>query len=621
MGTRQQASRTEIPAPRFEPGAQEAGWRIERVLALEEICARLYLARHEASGARLAHVHCHDPENLFSVGFLTPPDDSRGTPHVLEHCVLAGSERYPVKDAFAELDRRSLATFLNAFTWPDRTIYPVSSAVQPDYFNLAEVYGDLVFRPLLRDETFWQEGVHLAPRDPDGESDELVWAGVVYNEMRGAYSAPEEVIERTLRQRLLPETIYRFDSGGDPDEIPALTAEQLRAFHRRCYTAENARFFLYGDVEPARNLALCAELLERAPRAAAPRLPALQPRWSEPRQVTLRYPVAPGGETRGRSFCVLAWLGPETTSAEAVLALDVVLEALVGSAAGPLRRALIDAGLGADLYPSHPFDTEQRQTIVRVGLRGTEAQHAEAIERLVLETLERVVREGLDRELVEASLHQVELAGREISQHFPVTLLTRVGRLWFYDGDPADGLRFGEQIARLRERIATEPGWLEALIRTWLLDNPHRLRLVAEPDPELAGRREAALRARLAEIAAKLDEQERVALRARAKRLRELQQRPDPPEALATLPTLSPEQIPAEVRRVPTEVREHDGLQRLEHPIFANGMVYVGLGFPLTGVPEPELPWLPILGAATTGMGAAGLDYQQMARRLLACTG
>ncbi|GIW71932.1 MAG: hypothetical protein KatS3mg102_1474 [Planctomycetota bacterium] len=373
---------------------------------------------------------------------------------------------------------------------------------------------------------------------------------------------------------------------------------------------------------PRDNLALLARLLAGLqPGPPPPAVPALQPPWPAPRELQLRYPVAAGAETARRSFCVLAWLCCPVTEVAEALWLQVLVEALVGSAAGPLRKALIDSGLGEDLYPPHACETETLQLAVRFGLRGTEPEHAGAIEQLVLGTLARLAEQGLDRELLEASLHQVELAGREIVPPFPILLLSRASRLWYYGADPKDGLRFGEQLAALRRRLAAEPDLPERTLRRWLLDNPHRLRLVARPDPELFVERERALRARLAELSARLDAAERQRLAERARALRAAQATPDPPAALARLPRLEPHQVPRAVRRLPTEMREHAGVPILEHPVFANGMVYLGLAFDTAELEEELVALLPLFGLATTEMGAAGLDYEQMARRIQRYTG
>jgi hypothetical protein len=605
-------SRSEIPLPAHRPGERLHGFRIDAVTPIDDVKALCYEAVHEASGARVVHVHCHDEENLFSVGFATPPEDSTGVAHILEHSVLAGSERFPVKDAFNELARRTLSTFLNAMTWPDRTVYPTCSAVRKDLFHLAAVYADLVFHPRLREATFLQEGWHLEV-DPAGA---LTISGVVYNEMKGVYASPESLLERELQRRLFPDTTYGHDSGGDPEEIPSLTYERFRAFHRRYYVPSNARFLLYGDVPLAEHLAFLAPILAACPQGAAARVEVpLQPRWAAPRAEEVFYAVGPEDDLARRTYVVTAFLANETADVEETLLLEVLAEALAGTAAGPVRKALIDSGLGADFHPGAVYASDLRQGALRFGLRGTEAGHAERIEAIVLETLERTAREGLDRELVEAALHQIEFAGRAITPPFPIMLLVRMNPPWYYGADPKAGLRFATLVGRVRERLLREPRALEERIRRFTLENPHRLRLTARPSPALGREREAAFRARMAERKAALapSEIERIAAEARA--LREEQEAPDAPEAIATLPRLEPADIPRRVRTVPTAPRTIAGVEALEHEVFSNGIAYLGLAFDVRGLEEEWVPWLPLVGKALLGMGAAGLGYEEMARR------
>lgn len=612
------------PAPGCRAGEILRGFLVRRVEAVGDLRCTAYEMEHLATGARVLHLHADDSENLFAIGFRTPPWDSTGIAHILEHSVLAGSETYPVKDAFNELSRATLQTFINAFTYPDKTVYPVASQVPVDYFNLARVYADLVLRPRILQETFLQEGHHLEFVDPADPASDLTVSGIVYNEMKGAYSSPEGLMYKALQQNLFPDNAYGYDSGGDPEAIPHLTWEQLKEFHRLYYSPSNAYIFLYGSIPVEDHLAFLEGVLAGFGRVRVESAIGLQPRWDRPRSTRDCFPIARGESPARKTAVNLAWMTAENTQPEDVLLLRIASHALIGTAAGPLRKALIDSGLGEDLSPVTGLEPDLRQVVFSVGLRGTDPVRKEAVEALVLETLEGIAEKGFDRDLVEAALHQVEFHGREIvrgAYPYGITLMGRVFHTWLYDGDPLAPLKFNALIGRTRDRWQREPELFQGVIRRWLLDNPHRLTSVMEPSHSCLEEGETRFRKRMAELKATLSETDRERIRDESSRLRALQTEPDSPEALAALPRLKRADIPRQAEIIPSEESRADGVDVLKHEIFGNGIVYLDCAFDVSHVPDEMQPWLPLLGKFARGMGAAGRRYDEMATRISTAMG
>ncbi len=608
------------PPPAFSAGERRQGFHIRRVEQIPEIRVTAYEIEHEPTGAGILHLHCDDRENLFAIGFRTPPQDSTGVPHILEHSVLAGSERYPLKDVFNELLRGTLQTFLNAFTYPDKTIYPVASQERRDFFNLARVYTDLVLRPRLLKETFLQEGHH---REFTAEG-ELAVSGIVYNEMKGAYSSPDNLMYKALQENLYPDTPYACDSGGNPEEIPGLTYEQFTAFHRSFYAPTNARIFLYGDIPTAEHLAFLAEMLAGFGRIRVDSAIPLQERWSRPRSVHGFYPVDPEEKTAGKTTVNLAWMTAENTDPEAAMLVTIAADLLVGSAAAPLRKALIDSGLGEDLSPVTGLERDLRQIAFSVGLRGTDPDKAAQVEALALDTLRGLAEVGFDRELIEGTLHQVEFHGREMvrgSHPYGIVLMGRAYHAWLYDGDPLTDLNFPRTIEGIRRKWDADAALFPGIVRRWFVDNPHRLLSVMEPSRTLQQEREREQRERMARLRESLSAEAREEIRREQALLKRFQTEPDRPEAVATLPRLAIGDISREVDTIPTERTIIGGVPALVHDLFTNGIAYLNLAFDVSDIPDELQPFLPLLGKLTCQMGAAGLSYEAMAKRISLRTG
>jgi Zn-dependent M16 (insulinase) family peptidase len=612
------------PDPTLAAGEKHHGFRILRVEKLPEIRITAYEMEHEKTGAKVLHLHCDDRENLYAIGFRTPPTDSTGVPHILEHSVLAGSEKYPLKDAFNELQKGTLQTFINAFTYPDKTIYPVASQVKTDFFNLARVYTDLVLHPRLLMETFLQEGHHLAFSSPENPTGDLIVSGIVYNEMKGAYSSPDSLMYKMIQENLYPDTAYAFDSGGSPDDIPSLTYDQFKAFHRAYYSPSNARIFLYGDIPTKEHLAFLEEMLAGFGRVEIDSTVASQIKWQHPSSVYGTYPIGKKENTKRKTTVNLAWMLAENTDDETAILLQIISGILIGSAAGPLRKALIDSGLGEDLSPVSGIERDLKQIAFVVGLRGTDPEHAPQVENLILQTLNNLAESGFDRELIEGTLHQVEFHGKEIvrgTYPYGIILMGRAFHTWLYDGNPLTGLNFPSIIEKIRKKWKARPELFQDILRQWLLDNPHRLLSVLAPDSDYQSKKEDAYRKKMAALKASLSGKELENIQKDAEALKKFQSEPDKPEAATAMPILHIADISRDIERIPTEKTDILDTQAMVHDLFTNGIAYLDLAFDISDIPEDLQIYLPLLGKLMTNMGAAGMDYEQMAKRIALKTG
>ena len=584
--------------------------------SIPELGSEATLYRHPTGARLVSVVNGDDANKVFGITFRTPPSDSTGIAHILEHSVLCGSRKYPVKEPFVELLKGSLKTFLNAFTYPDRTCYPVASQNLQDFHNLVDVYLDAVFHPRLTPEVLKQEGWHY-----EVEEGELAFSGVVYNEMKGAYSSPERVLGEAIQQGLFPDTTYGVESGGHPRDIPDLTWESFSAFHRDLYHPANAFIWFYGDDPPKRRLEILEEYLaEFEPRRVDSSV-GVQPRWNEPRRCERTY-AAGDGDGGGRHYVTVNWLLPPAEDFESRLGLEILDHVLLGTPASPLRKALIDSGLGEDLAGSG-METELKETIFSAGLKGVSAADEEKAAQLVTETLRRLAREGLDGETVRASLNTCEFRLRENNTgSYPrgLILMLRSLTTWLYDGDPFEPLSFEAPLAAVRER-ALKGGWLEGLIDRCLLDNPHRTTLFLRPDAGQAGREEGEEKARLAAARAGMDEAEVERLRLEAQDLRARQEAADDPADLAKLPRLQLTDLDPEVPTIPLERAEAGGAPVLYHDLFTNGIVYLDAGFDLRTVPQELLPLMPLFGRCLLEVGTETEDFVRLSQRIGARTG
>lgn len=598
--------------------AQQYGFELIRETEIPEINSKAKIFRHIKTGAEIVSLENDDENKCFGITFVTPPPDDTGLPHILEHSVLCGSRKYPSKDPFFELVKGSLATFINAMTFADKTVYPVASQNTKDFYNLVDVYLDAVFHPNITPDTLKQEGWHYDMESPDGE---MVYKGVVFNEMKGFYSSPDQVLYLETGTSLFPDNLYGANSGGNPQAIPNLTYEQFKAFHETYYHPSNARIFFYGDDNPEERLKLLDSFLSEFERKDIPNPFTPHPEFSEPRRVTI--PFDAGEDADNKALVTVNWALPDPLNVERTLSLQVLYQILLGSPASPLYKALLDSGLGEDIA-GLGLDIDAYQMIFSTGMRGVALEDAGKVEETILETLDKLVRDGIDPLEIEAAMNTYEFSLREYNTGgFPrgLAMMFTCLSTWLYGGDPLAPLAYEATLASIKEKLASDKHYFEKLIDQYLLKNTHRSTILLEPDSSYRQRLEAQERARLDAYRATLSDTEIEAIVAETHRLRQQQEAPDDPEAIAKLPFLKLSDLDRQSRNFPIEVSQHDGATIVYHDIFSNGITYFDLGFDLQTIPQNLIPYLGLFGTVLLEMGTEKEDFVRLTQRIGSKTG
>ena len=576
--------------------------------------ARFY--RHKATGAQIVSVTNDDENKVFGVTLRTPPKNSTGVAHILEHSVLCGSDKYPTKEPFLVLLQSSLQSFLNAFTFPDKTCYPVASANLQDFYNLIDVYIDAVFHPVISENIFRQEGWHIEAESADGP---WLYKGVVYNEMKGVYSSPDSRLAEESQHAIFPDTLYSLDSGGRPDAILDLSYEEFRDFHSRYYHPSNARFFFWGDDPEEERLNIVARALAGRTECQADSAIALQPAFAAPTRITAPYPAEKGA----KSLFTVNWLTGKRGDLERTLTLEMLQHILEGMPGSPLRRALISSGLGEDTT-GDGLQMDLAQTSYSTGLKGIEAEDVEKAEALIFDTLRALADQGIDPALVEAAVNTVEFSYRESNTgNFPRGLAAMLQCLatWLYDENPLDSLAWEKPLASIKERLAKGEKVFEEAIRTLFLDNPSRATVILTPDDQLAARIEAEEAARIKAVQDDMNAEERAAIVRICQELQQAQATPDSPEALASIPSLGLEDLPGENRHTARAVREEEHFTMVSHVLPTRGVDYVNLLLPLPKLPVRLLPALSLFLRTFRDVGTAKRDYTELGALIAAKTG
>ena len=586
-------------------------------LAELKITAHIY--EHVQTGAQLMHFANDDTNKVFCATFMTLPEDSTGCPHILEHSVLNGSRNFPAKSTFNELLKGSLHTFINAMTASDMTMYPIASTNAKDFMNLMHVYLDAVFYPNIYHEAeiMQQEGWHYELTDKDGE---LNLRGVVYNEMKGAFSSPDRVVMRLNQQFQFPDTPYGFESGGDPDVIPELTYEKFLAFHGKYYHPTNSKLFLYGDLDIDAALELIdgqylsgfekGELVAPAPLQAA---------FKAPKEIVAEYPVDESQDVDNAYYLCLNYTYSKITNVHDVTALGILPDLLLNSSAAPLKIKIMASGLAQDAFCS--LSSDILQPTISIVCKNVHKDNLDKLNDLIQSELKRMVSEGIEKRLIEASISNKEFFLREAQMNYPKGLFYHWGSAaaWIHGGDPLEALRF-EPLLQEARRGLTEP-YFELLIQKALLDNPHASKVIYKPAPGMIAAQDEALKAKLLDIKITFSDSQLDEIINSGKHLADYQNTIDKPEDIAKIPTLTLEDVDIVADQIPRELDFRADYLLMKHPLPTNGIAYLKAFFDLSHAAEEDLPWLQLYVYFLGEVSSMNYSYSELSMEMDIHTG
>ncbi|XP_048873613.1 presequence protease, mitochondrial-like isoform X4 [Brienomyrus brachyistius] len=583
----------------YKAGQNIHGFTVRQVTPVPDLCLTAVQLSHNVTGAEVLHLAREDSNNLFSVQFRTTPRDSTGVPHVLEHAVLCGSHEYPCRDPFFRMLSRSLATFMNAFTASDYTMYPFSTQNGKDFQNLLSIYLDAVFFPNLHELDFWQEVWRLEGENPTDPDSPLVFKGVVFNEMKGAFAHSESLFAQHLQNKLLPAHTYSVVSAGDPLSIPDLSWEQLRRFHTRHYHPSNARFFTYGDLPLEQHLKQIEEqALSRFDQIDPDTAVPPEPRWDHPREYHIRCgsnPLAP--EPSKQNCLTVSYLLGDITDTFEALTLNLLSSLMVTGPNSPFYKALIEPKLGSAFSSIVGYDGSKKEASFSIGLQGISEEDMEKIKNIILQTIDHVEASGFEEERIEALLHKIEVQLKHQSTHFGLALALYIAPCWNHDGDPVPMLRIDDMVTRFKQCLKDNPRYLQEKIKQYFKDNKHRLTLSDDDRKEI---HEKGLQ--LLTIQGSIQD---------ASCLPALKVSDAAPVITATplemgmaVPCSRSAEVPVQYSPQPT-----------------NGMVYFRVLCGLRTLPEDLKIYIPLFCNIITKLGCGSLDYRQQSQQMEMKTG
>ncbi|XP_054847868.1 presequence protease, mitochondrial isoform X2 [Eublepharis macularius] len=608
-------------ALQYKVGEHIQGFTVKQVTTVPELFLTAVKLSHDKTGAKYLHVAREDSNNLFSVQFRTTPMDSTGVPHILEHTVLCGSLKYPVRDPFFKMLNRSLSTFMNAFTASDYTLYPFSTQNPKDFQNLLSVYLDAVFFPCLRHLDFWQEGWRLEHENPRDPQTPLTFKGIVFNEMKGAFTDNERVFSQHLQNHVLPDHTYAVVSGGDPLKIPDLSWEQLKQFHASHYHPSNARFFTYGNFPLEQHLKQIQEEALSKFQKIEPEtsVPPQQP-WNKPRERHVTCGMDSfATDPKKQTMVSVSYLLADITDTFETFTLNLLSSLLVGGPNSPFYKALIEAGLGTDFSPDVGFNGSTREAYFSVGLQGIAEENINTVKRIIARTIDEVIEDGFDEERIEALLHKIEIQMKHQSTSFGLALTSYIASCWNHEGDPVDLLNIADKTAQFRECLKEDPLFLQKKVKQYFKDNPHQLTLSMSPDGAFYDKQATLEAAKLKEKIEALSEEEKKQTYEKGLELLDLQSQL---QDTSCLPALKVSDIEPRITFTELETSltaEDVPVQYCAQP--TNGMVYFRAVCSLNTLPEELRPYVPLFCSVITKMGCGALSYREQAQEIDLKTG
>lgn len=596
------------------------GFSLKKSLPIPELDIHLTELVHDKTGAAILHIKAKDPENLFCLSFRTIPKTSNGVAHILEHTVLCGSKNYPVKDPFFSMTRRSLNTFMNALTGSDFTCYPAATLVKKDFYNLLDVYLDAVFFPKLTKESFLQEGHRLEFQNSSDSSSPLEYKGIVYNEMKGALSSPQARMNESLNSLLFPDITYGINSGGDPKEIPNLTYKELIDFHKEHYHPSRCLFYFYGDLPLEEHLKFIDKkvLSQAKPLKKLPFLPK-QKRFKKMKERTETYPLSKEEMTGKKSYLAFSWLTESIAEQEELLGIAILLVMLMDTDASPLKKAILKSGLASSASMS--YDTEISETPLTLTLSGLDEKDAPKLEKLVFSTLKEIEKKGIDKKLISSALHQFEFHRMEITgDHAPFGLILffKSALLMQHGVPPEKGLVIHSLIEKLEKTLKKNPRYFEGLIKKYLIDNTHLVKVTMNPDPALAKKEVDDELKKLKKIQKKLTDKEKKALIIES---RKLAKKEEETQNIDVLPKLTLKDIPKKVREYSLKKAHFGPLEGFYHTCFTNHILYADLVYKLPPLKKEDLYLFRLFALLLPQIGVKGMGYEKLLEETQAHTG